>query len=171
MTCQECEGLVASEETSAELDRHLAECADCRELAADLRANVDAFREMTAAPMPSVSGAVLAQVRKQETRRQVTRWGWALAAAAAIVIVFLATRPVPEVQRQATRSPAPQEEQRQATLLAGSEKRSPAPQVARATRRQATRSPALQEPLKVKMFTSDPDVVIYWLVEPKEGSI
>jgi anti-sigma factor RsiW len=165
MTCQECEGLLASEDTSAELDRHLAECVECRELAADLRANADAFREMTAMPLPSVSGAVLAQVRRQETRRQVARWGWALAAAAAIVIGFLATRQVPVAPLPPVviaEAPA-MEEQRQAT-------RSPAPQVARASRRQVTRSPALQEPLKVKMFTSDPDVVIYWLVDPKEGS-
>ena len=25
------------------------------------------------------------------------------------------------------------------------------------------------EPLKVKMYTSDPDVVIYWIVDRKEG--
>jgi len=29
------------------------------------------------------------------------------------------------------------------------------------------RTPA--EPLRVKMFTSDPDVVIYWIVDKKEG--
>jgi hypothetical protein len=168
MNCQECEGLLASEETSAGLDRHLAECVECRELAADLRANADAFREMTAMPMPSVSGEVLAQVRAQNTRRQVARWGWALAAAAAMLIVFMATRPAPvaplppvvigtrvskEVERQATRSPAPQ-----------------VAAVPRKHQRQATRSSAPQETLKVKMLTSDPDVVIYWLIEPKDGS-
>jgi anti-sigma factor RsiW len=162
MTCQEFEGLLASEETSAELDRHLAECVECRELAADLRANADAFREMSAMPMPSVSGAVLAQARRQETRRQVARWGWALAAAAAIVIGFFATRPVPV-------APLP-------PVVIGKALAHPVvqhavtPVVNTHRKRQATRSPAPQEPLKIKMFTSDPDVVIYWLVEPKEGS-
>ncbi|HEV8148461.1 MAG TPA: hypothetical protein VGP79_18855 [Bryobacteraceae bacterium] len=188
MNCQECERLLAADETSAGLDRHLAECVECRELAADLRANAEAFREMTAMPMPSVRGAVLGQVRARETRRQVARWGWALAAAAAMLMVFVATRQAPEVQRQATRSPALQEEQRRATPLAGSEKRlaaqqnrqatrSPALLIAREMRQQASplagsekRAPAPQEPLKVKMLTSDPDVVIYWLIEPKEGS-
>ena len=175
MNCQECKGLLAAEETSAGLDRHLAECVECRELAADLRANADAFREMTAMPLPSVSGAVLAQVRAQNTRRQVARWGWALAAAAAMLIVFVATRPAPvatlppviattpkvvtpeltqSVQTLVASNSSRVGRPRQATPLAGSEKRSPAP----------------QEPLKVKMLTSDPDVVIYWLIEPKEGS-
>ena len=29
--------------------------------------------------------------------------------------------------------------------------------------------PESDEPLKIKMLTSDPDVVIYWLIEPKQG--
>lgn len=29
--------------------------------------------------------------------------------------------------------------------------------------------PAKAEPLKIKILTPDPDVVIYWLVQPKEG--
>ena len=162
MTCQECEGLLASEETSAELDRHLAECSECRELAADLGANADAFHEMTAMPMPSVQGAVLGQVRARETRRQVARWGWALAAAAAIVIGFLATRPAPV-------APLPPVVIAKA-LAHDVVQHSVTPVVKTHGKRQATRSPAPQEPLKIKMFTSDPDVVIYWLVEPKEGS-
>jgi len=28
---------------------------------------------------------------------------------------------------------------------------------------------AAPQPLRVKMFTSDPDVVIYWIVDKKEG--
>jgi hypothetical protein len=43
MTCQECEGLLASEETSAGLDRHLAECSKAGSLLRYLRANADAF--------------------------------------------------------------------------------------------------------------------------------
>ena len=162
MTCQECEDLLAAEETSAKLDRHLAEYSECWELAADLRANADAFREMTAMPPPSVRGAVLGQVRARETRRQVARWGWALAAAATIVVVFLGTRPVPV-------EPLPPVISAKA-LAHGVVKRAATPVVNTHRKRQATRSPAPQEPLKIKMFTSDPDVVIYWLVEPKEGS-
>jgi hypothetical protein len=29
--------------------------------------------------------------------------------------------------------------------------------------------PAKAEPLKIKIMTPDPNVVIYWLVQPKEG--
>jgi hypothetical protein len=163
MNCQECEGLLASEESSAVLDGHLAECVECRELAADLRANSDAFREMTAAPMPSVSGAVLARVRAQDARRKVARWGWALAAAAAVLIMFGVTRH-PQVA-PTTEPPAPQVGQ--AVPPAAAPLVANVPRVA--SKRQA-KPPAPQAPLKIKMFTSDPDVVIYWLVEPKEGS-
>lgn len=162
MTCQECEVLLASEGGSAEIERHLAACADCRELRNDLRANADAFREMTAMPLPSVSWAVLAKVRAQETRRQVARWGWALAAAAAIVVVFLATRPAPV-------APLPPVVIAKA-LAHDVAQHTVTPVVNTHRKRQATRLPAPQQPLKIKMFTSDPDVVIYWLVEPKEGS-
>jgi hypothetical protein len=40
-------------------------------------------------------------------------------------------------------------------------------------KRHAHRRPRAKEkmePLKVKMFTSDPNVVIYWLINPKEGT-
>jgi len=35
--------------------------------------------------------------------------------------------------------------------------------------KRAFRKPLPAEPLRVKMFTSDPDVVIYWIVDKKEG--
>jgi hypothetical protein len=37
------------------------------------------------------------------------------------------------------------------------------------SKRQAAHGAAPQQPLRVKMFTSDPDVVIYWIVDKKEG--
>ena len=33
----------------------------------------------------------------------------------------------------------------------------------------AQMKPSGGEPLRVRMFTSDPDVVIYWIVDKKEG--
>jgi hypothetical protein len=36
-------------------------------------------------------------------------------------------------------------------------------------KRKAAHGAAPQQPLRVKMFTSDPDVVIYWIVDKKEG--
>jgi hypothetical protein len=37
-------------------------------------------------------------------------------------------------------------------------------------RLESRRQPERLTPLKVKMLTSDPNVVIYWLVDSKEGS-
>lgn len=36
-------------------------------------------------------------------------------------------------------------------------------------KRQTAHRATPQQPLRVKMFTSDPDVVIYWIVDKKEG--
>ena len=90
--------------------------------------------------------------------RPRVRWQWALAAAAAIVMA-VATWKVTRVEK------LPMQPVRVAVaaakpVVAG---HGPAP-------RKAKRhlSPAA-EPLRVKMFTSDPDVVIYWIVDRKEG--
>jgi len=117
----------------------------------------------SAASLPSVRGAVLAQVRAQNTRRHITRWGWALAAAAAVLIMFGVTRH--SQVAPTTNAPAPQVGQAVPPAAA--------PLVASASRvasKRQAQPPAPPEALKIKMFTSDPDVVIYWLVEPKEGS-
>jgi hypothetical protein len=95
---------------------------------------------------------------KEMRVRPSVRWEWALAAAAAIVMA-VATWKVTRVEK------LPMQPVRVAVsaakpVVAG---HGPAP-------RKAKRhlSPAA-EPLRVKMFTSDPDVVIYWIVDRKEG--
>jgi hypothetical protein len=85
------------------------------------------------------------------------RMHWALAAAAAIVMVVFAWKmtrveklSLPPVRVAVAEKPS----------LAG---HGPAPH------RRAKKHLAPAEPLRVKMFTSDPDVVIYWIVDKKEG--
>jgi hypothetical protein len=119
---------------------HLASCAECRRLAEDLRLNSIALGEMKVRP--------------------VVRWAWALAAAAAVLMAVFVWRAAPrgrlrqaDYQSAAGYQPAPQ-------------KPAMAVQKPRRRRHSAT-APA--EPLRVKMFTSDPDVVIYWIVDKKEG--
>jgi hypothetical protein len=79
---------------------------------------------------------------------------WVFAAAAAVLIlVFLRapqadTFPLPPMRAAVAEKPS----------TAG---RGPAPH--RKVKRHA------EEPLRVKLFTSDPDVVIYWMVDKKEG--
>lgn len=118
---------------------HLAACEECRWLAGELRLNSVALQEM-------------------RVHRRV-RWEWALAVAAAVVVAI-------GVWKTAT--------PRRPVIMAG---HGPAPQslpvvkapVVHAVRKKKVRPAQTAEPLRVKMLTSDPDVVIYWIVDKKEG--
>ena len=141
MTCQECEIKLGMGEDAA---GHLASCAECRLLAEDLRLNAVAFREM--------------RVRPQ------LRWAWALAAVAAAIVLSIGLWPVTHPET----SPMRQRGVRSASVITPSlrtglenGRKKPVMQVRK--KRQSA------EPLRVKMFTSDPDVVIYWIVDKKEG--
>jgi hypothetical protein len=145
MTCQECEVKLGMGEDAGE---HLASCAECRWLAEELRRNAVALREM----------------RAQTPRSPAVRWEWAMAAAAAIVMGIFVWKPthVERLPIMAAHGAAPQLQQLS----------SPAP-VAQGRARRVKHIEKKQiptEPLRVKMFTSDPDVVIYWIVDRKEGS-
>jgi hypothetical protein len=140
MTCQECELKLGMGEDAGE---HTSTCADCRALEEDLRLNTVALSGM-------------------KVRSTAARWQWAMAAAAAIVMAIFAWK-VTRVQklapppvRIAVVAPVRPVEK---VALAG---HGPAPH--RRVRKEKF------EPLKVKMLTSDPDVVIYWIVDRKEGS-
>jgi len=118
---------------------HLASCAECRGLAEELRLNTVALKEMRV--------------------RSSVRWEWALAAAAAIVMA-VATWKVTRVEK------LPMQPVRVAVAAAKPLEAGHGRVALKRVRRHST--PAA-EPLRVKMFTSDPDVVIYWIVDRKEG--
>jgi hypothetical protein len=97
-------------------------------------------------------------LREMRVRPRV-HWEWAVAAAAAIVMAIFAWKvtgveklPLPPVRIAVVEKPT----------KAG---HGPAPH--RKAKRHLSPAP---EPLQVKMLTSDPDVVIYWIVDQKEGS-
>jgi hypothetical protein len=83
-------------------------------------------------------------------------WEWALAAAAAIVLAIGLWHGKP---------PEKPPERAAAVKIAGPTRTAPPAASVKHVRK---RRPA--EPLRVKMFTSDPDVVIYWIVDKKEGA-
>jgi hypothetical protein len=87
--------------------------------------------------------------------RPRSRWALALAAVAAAILIA--------VGRWHLTPPPEKPPQKAAAAKIGRPTRT-AP--VKHVRKQ--RPPA--EPLRVKMFTSDPDVVIYWIVDKKEGS-
>jgi len=80
-------------------------------------------------------------------------WQWALAAAALIVMAVGLW-------------PFKKPPERAAAAKIGGPTRQELP-VLRTVKRVRKRKAV--EPLRVKMFTSDPDVVIYWIVDKKEG--
>ncbi len=160
MTCQECELALGSGHHPEE---HLAQCAACRALADEMRANTAAFESFADDPLPAVRHKVMAQVQSRSAGRQVLRWGWALgalgaAAAAMLAILLHSPKPQPIVQ------PAPEI----ASVEIPKTTVGPAIPLERVPVRRARHESA--DVLKVKMLTSDPDVVIYWLVEKKEGT-
>ena len=86
--------------------------------------------------------------------RPVMRWAWAMAAVAAAIVLSIGrphVTPPPEKPPQKAAAAKIGRPTRTAPVKHVRKKRQPA------------------EPLRVKMFTSDPDVVIYWIVDKKEG--
>jgi len=124
MTCPDCEILLAQNDESSLVREHLSQCAECRELREDLRANALALESLRSEELPRVAIWAL-------RRRRVYPWVAAAAAAAMFVFAFFTPRnvsPVRPAASQVVHEPAP-------------------------------------APLKIKMLTSDPNVVIYWLIE------
>jgi hypothetical protein len=153
MTCRECELALgmdeAMEESGAAVARHLAECDSCGELSRVMRANAGALRDMASDPLPRL------------LPRRRARWQWA-AAAAALVLTMLGLSRMWPVEKIA---PPPV----QVAVAAPKVEIPPAPALPkRRARKRPRRRPA--PPLTVKMFTSDPNVVIYWLIDSKEGT-
>lgn len=140
MTCQECEIKLGMGEDASE---HLASCAECKWLADELRLNAAAMREMRVRPV---------------------RWAWAVAVAAAIVMAFGLWRHSPHVV------PHKEPPRMAAAARIGRPTGNEQVVVPPVKRVRAHRKQMPAEPLKVKMYTSDPDVVIYWIVDRKEGS-
>jgi hypothetical protein len=173
MSCQDWELRLASDETGPEVEAHLAACPACRELAAELRVNSEALAAMCEEVMPPV---VL-------PRRAPSPWRWASAMAAMLVAgigLWHVWGPVKIPDNSVTvRAPLVEAPRAAPPLPAIVQVRTP-------TRRPAMKRPswrlvgfnettdedgnAATEAL-VRKVTSDPDVVIYWLIEPKKEEL
>jgi hypothetical protein len=146
MTCSECQLQIFDGELDRDGAVHLAVCEDCRVLDREVRLNASALAAMREDVLPV---------------RRARRWPWMVAAAAAVVlaVVGLSDRPAPVVVLpQVAMVPAPV-----APVVASPVK----PKPARRARVAKAAPPA--EPLLVKFLTDDPDVVIYWLIDPVQG--
>jgi len=149
------------------IEWHLAECAACRALAEELRAEQALLGELRDQPLED---AMLAQVRRRvlaevgATTRQPSRLYWKLALAAALVlaVVLLWPRRHPVQLVRVPREAAPR-------TAAASQAAQVVVPVARKSRRHLRHAPASQSgpPLLVQFVTDDPNIVIYWLVNQK----
>jgi putative zinc finger protein len=173
MNCREYEPLIAlyveGDLSDREVELHLAECSDCRQLLEDLRASQAVLKGLApvdTAFLSAVRSGVLAKLESR--RRTVLPWIAAFAAAIALIVAFL----MPP-RKSASIAKAP-------VLYGGADplvhsrlpgRPSAVAKVTQKTRRsrpggrRRTRGSAPPaEPLVVKMLTGDPNIVIIWLV-------
>jgi anti-sigma factor RsiW len=153
----------------ARVESHLAECADCRALAADLRASQSLLAELRDEPLEDamllqVRQRVLAEVNTTPWRAGFSRRGTlvsllALAAALLLAVVLAwprhAVKPAPVARVELPHAmPAPRP--------------NIVPAHHRAVRHRRP-APAAQPgpPLLVQFVTDNPNIVIYWLVDQK----
>jgi hypothetical protein len=176
MNCEEAGGLaalaVSGDATPTELHAfktHTAACAACLAEVAAFEALRGQLHEMRkAAPPDSAYAAVRARVVSEIDGRRRRRWvlAWsslAVAAAYGMIAAFALHRSAPVAELRPPAAPV------EIASVAGNEPQIPPPpvprRIRRAVRRMATREP--EEPLVVHMFTSDPNVVIYWVADAK----
>ena len=171
MACARFEPLIAlyvgGELAAPEVEAHLRTCAECRGFADELERSQAALRSLReedapAAALAEVRGQVLDEIASRKPSWWFAlRWHYALAPAAAVVALVVALSPRPPLPP----SPSPPALNLPAPVIA---KTPPPPPVPRPAPKPAA---APQEPLLVKMFTDDPDVVIYWLIDAEGGSL
>jgi len=153
------------------VEAHLGECADCRALAEELRAEQALLSELRDEPLED---AMVAQVRQRvlaEARRAGFTPRGALApllalAAALVLAVVLAW---PRHRSGAAPRAAAASHAAQAGAGRGPAAAYGAAPLARKSRHHVRRAPTAQPgpPLLVQFVTDDPNIVIYWLVDQK----
>jgi hypothetical protein len=184
LKCEDCELRMAEFDFGEEIEAHLRICGDCRGLAEELRQDTIALAAMREEELPweeRLEFPHFAQLgwarwwhRLQPVRARISsradggfsrHWA-AVTTAAALALIAIA---LPWHRKAAV--VAPPSVPVVAAALA------PAPEIVavapiRKPRRNVARPepPQPEETLMVKMLTPDPDIVIYWIVEPKEKS-
>jgi hypothetical protein len=176
MRCEQALGLIAlaasGDVTAGEqaaIDRHMAGCAACRTEAAAFAALQCELGLLRCESLPeSAFTAVRARVAAEIASRRLPAWlrAWPAFAAAMACSAILMVLFRPEMRPQ----PSPVEPRAQ-TVPAAAEKRPVPPPLAPAhpARRRATRIHKPSEPLVIQMLTNDPNVIIYWIADARDG--
>jgi hypothetical protein len=154
---------------------HLDACAECRALADDVRASQALLSELRDEPLEDMMAAnvrrrVLARLPVEQARAARRYWRWALAAAVGLaVVLMLPWRAEKQTEKQAPLAHVKQAPP-QVAEVPPSVVSAQTPVVRRrhhpAQARHAA-PPQTGEPLLVQLVTDDPNIVIYWLVDPK----
>ena len=168
-------------EMPREVELHLDECAVCSALYSELLESRAALRSLREDSLDeALVAAVHARVMSRATPRGIERWLWAFRrqyvyvtaglavfiAASGVVIWQLRTEPA-EIAALSPLAAAP----------AVPPKSEPVPDVAstpvpaKPRRRAAVKQPPTEpHEVLVKLYTDDPNVIIYWLVDQNGGS-
>lgn len=151
----------------AAVEDHVAACAPCAALLADLRASLVLLRDVHNEPIEEAHLAAL-RARVMASVDAPRRWPWVAAVAFACGAVLAAAAawfrpaPVPEPPPLAVAAPPAPDALLRAmpdrSLTVAAPKRTP---YRAATARE--RAQFAVEPVVVKLFTEDPNVVIYWI--------
>jgi len=148
------------------VEKHLAECADCRALLEELRAGRSMLVELRDEPLEE---AMLAEIRRSVRRRMdFSPRGtsvpllWKLALAAALLLAVVLAWPRHRIQKP--RLVAHVEQPRPAAVPLAK-----AVSVRHRPMHRHHRAPSAPpaEPLLVQFVTNDPNMVIYWIVDSK----
>ena len=171
MNCMKWEERIASyaggdaPQDAKSVERHLAECVECRQFAGGLRENLALLREIHEEPLvPAHFAAVRTGVLGEIERRRATvwRWGWAAGLTTAVLALVVA---IP-IWRRPELPPPP-------VLVALASPSAPAvervevPVRPRVTLRRVQPAAVKMEPLVIKLVTDNPDVVIYWIADKR----
>jgi anti-sigma factor RsiW len=144
------------------VEEHVAGCEACRDFAARLEASQRAVKDLRDEPadaeaLEEIRGLVLARIAVSEPKPRFS-WRFAYAAAAAVLaiaaVVWVPRPTPPPLPVPVASLPAP--------VLPEA---APKPPVRRAVHKLRPAPRPRPEPLLVKFETSDPNVVIYWIVE------
>jgi hypothetical protein len=164
MNCAQWEERIAlaagGELASSEVESHVAECAGCREFRSMLAENIEALHSLQAveideAHYTAVRARVMVELGRPRTAWRGLAW---IASFAALVLAVAVGWPrkeaaIPDPPRMLAAIPkAPLADAR------GSDKNRSGPRKPAVTRTNRT-------PMTVKLQTSDPNIVIYWIAD------
>jgi hypothetical protein len=176
MNCQEWEERVAlhaagdaGTEEGAEIERHIAGCAECQVVWSELKQSLEWLREAHQEPIApahyaAVRARVIAQLEMERTPWWRQIWVYGLGIAAVAVAMVVAMRPHSQAPPSAAMKPPAVERVADAGQGAGSRPGGlPHKEVGRRKRLPHQQA----ETILVKLETDNPDVVIYWIAEKK----